>query len=627
MSGIKNIKKKLKGFQVRPPNVEVLKKVLLHIPYVVVFYVVNKCTWLYQYCRGSTVVDRLMVLLMNYPLAFKKLLPSIQPKSLAAGTIAAVSVWAVVYFKGKNGKKFRQGEEYGSARWGNEKDIAPFIDPVFENNILLTQTERLTMNSRPKKPKYARNKNVIVIGGSGSGKTRFYVKPQLMQMPDNVSFVVTDPKGTIIVECGKMLARGTPKKDKNGKILRDKNGRVVMAPYKIKVLNTINFAKSMHYNPFHYIRSEKDILKLVNTIMVNTKGEGEKSSEDFWTKAERLLYCALIGYIHYEAPLEEQNFATLIEFLNAMEVREDDETFQNPVDQMFEALKKKKPNHFAVRQYAKFKLAAGKTLKSILVSCGARLAPFDIEEVRDITMYDELSLDTVGDKKTALFLIMSDTDPTFNFLISMIYTQLFNLLCEKADDVYGGRLPVHVRCLIDECANIGQIPNLEKLVATIRSREISACLVLQAQSQLKAIYKDNADTIIGNMDSRIFLGGSEPTTLKELNQALGKETIDLYNTSDTRGNSPSYGTNYQKVGHDLASVDELSVLDGGKCILQLRGVRPFKSDKYDLTQHPNYKLTAGADKKNTFSIEAFLDHRLKLKPGDKYEVVDADHAK
>ena len=611
----------------RPPNAEVIKKVLLHIPYVVLFYVVNKCTWLYQYCRGSTVVDRLMVLLMNYPLAFKKLLPSIQPKSLAVGTIAAVSVWAVVYFKGKNGKKFRQGEEYGSARWGNEKDIAPFIDPVFENNILLTQTERLTMNSRPKKPKYARNKSVIVIGGSGSGKTRFYVKPQLMQMPDNVSFVVTDPKGTIIVECGKMLARGTPKKDKNGKILRDKNGRVVMAPYKIKVLNTINFAKSMHYNPFHYIRSEKDILKLVNTIMVNTKGEGEKSSEDFWTKAERLLYCALIGYIHYEAPLEEQNFATLIEFLNAMEVREDDETFQNPVDQMFEALKKKKPNHFAVRQYAKFKLAAGKTLKSILVSCGARLAPFDIEEVRDITMYDELSLDTVGDKKTALFLIMSDTDPTFNFLISMIYTQLFNLLCEKADDVYGGRLPVHVRCLIDECANIGQIPNLEKLVATIRSREISACLVLQAQSQLKAIYKDNADTIIGNMDSRIFLGGSEPTTLKELNQALGKETIDLYNTSDTRGNSPSYGTNYQKVGHDLASVDELAVLDGGKCILQLRGVRPFKSDKYDLTQHPNYKLTAGADKKNTFSIEAFLDHRLKLKPGDKYEVVDADHAK
>ena len=627
MSGIKNIKKKLKGFRVRPPNVEVIKKVMLHIPYVVVFYVVNKCTWLYQYCRGSTVVDRLMVLLMNYPLAFKKLLPSMKLKSLVAGTIAAVGIWAVVYFKGKNGKKFRQGEEYGSARWGNEKDIAPFIDPVFENNILLTQTERLTMNSRPKKPKYARNKNVIVIGGSGSGKTRFYVKPQLMQMPDNVSFVVTDPKGTIIVECGKMLARGTPKKDKNGKILRDKNGRVVMAPYKIKVLNTINFAKSMHYNPFHYIRSEKDILKLVNTIMVNTKGEGEKSSEDFWTKAERLLYCALIGYIHYEAPLEEQNFATLIEFLNAMEVREDDETFQNPVDQMFEALKKKKPNHFAVRQYAKFKLAAGKTLKSILVSCGARLAPFDIEEVRDITMYDELSLDTVGDKKTALFLIMSDTDPTFNFLISMIYTQLFNLLCEKADDVYGGRLPVHVRCLIDECANIGQIPNLEKLVATIRSREISACLVLQAQSQLKAIYKDNADTIIGNMDSRVFLGGSEPTTLKELNQALGKETIDLYNTSDTRGNSPSYGTNYQKVGHDLASVDELAVLDGGKCILQLRGVRPFKSDKYDLTQHPNYKLTAGADKKNTFSIEEFLDHRLKLKPGDKYEVVDADRVK
>lgn len=423
-----------------------------------------------------------------------------------------------------------------------------------------------------------------------------------------------------------MLQRGAPKLGKDGKPVKDKNGKVIYEPYRIKVLNTINFKKSMHYNPFAYIHSEKDILKLTTTLIANTKGDG-KAGDEFWTKAETLLYCALIGYIHYEAPLEEQNFATLIEFLNAMEVREDDETFQNPVDQMFEALKKKKPNHFAVRQYAKFKLAAGKTLKSILVSCGARLAPFDIEEVRDITMYDELSLDTVGDKKTALFLIMSDTDPTFNFLISMIYTQLFNLLCEKADDVYGGRLPVHVRCLIDECANIGQIPNLEKLVATIRSREISACLVLQAQSQLKAIYKDNADTIIGNMDSRIFLGGSEPTTLKELNQALGKETIDLYNTSDTRGNSPSYGTNYQKVGHDLASVDELSVLDGGKCILQLRGVRPFKSDKYDLTRHPNYKLTAGADKKNTFSIEAFLDHRLKLKPGDKYEVVDADHAK
>lgn len=453
MSGIKNIKKKLKGFQVRPPNAEVIKKVLLHIPYVVVFYVVNKCTWLYQYCRGSTVVDRLMVLFMNYPLAFKKLLPSIQPKSLAAGTITAVSVWAVVYFKGKNGKKFRQGEEYGSARWGNEKDIAPFIDPVFENNILLTQTERLTMNSRPKKPKYARNKNVIVIGGSGSGKTRFYVKPQLMQMPDNVSFVVTDPKGTIIVECGKMLARGTPKKDKNGKILRDKNGRVVMAPYKIKVLNTINFAKSMHYNPFHYICSEKDILKLVNTIMVNTKGEGEKSSEDFWTKAERLLYCALIGYIYYEAPEEEQNFSTLLEFINASETREEDEEFKNAVDLLFEELERDEPNHFAVRQYKKYKLAAGKTAKSILISCGARLAPFDIAELRELMSYDEMELDMIGDQRTALFIVISDTDDTFNFVVAMMYSQLFNLLCDRADDVHHGRLPYHVRILCDEFAN------------------------------------------------------------------------------------------------------------------------------------------------------------------------------
>ena len=505
MSGIKNIKKKLKGFQVRPPNVEVLKKVLLHIPYVVVFYVVNKCTWLYQYCRGSTVVDRLMVLFMNYPLAFKKLLPSIQPKSLAAGTIAAVSVWAVVYFKGKNGKKFRQGEEYGSAGWGNEKDIAPFIDPVFENNILLTQTERLTMNSRPKKPKYARNKNVIVIGGSGSGKTRFYVKPQLMQMPDNVSFVVTDPKGTIIVECGKMLARGTPKKDKNGKILRDKNGRVVMAPYKIKVLNTINFAKSMHYNPFHYIRSEKDILKLVNTIMVNTKGEGEKSSEDFWTKAERLLYCALIGYIYYEAPEEEQNFSTLLEFINASETREEDEEFKNAVDLLFEELERDEPNHFAVRQYKKYKLAAGKTAKSILISCGARLAPFDIAELRKLTSYDEMELDMIGDQRTALFIVISDTDDTFNFVVAMMYSQLFNLLCDRADDVHHGRLPYHVRILCDEFANIGQIPKFDKLIATIRSREISASIILQSQSQLKTIYKDAAETITGNCDTLLFI--------------------------------------------------------------------------------------------------------------------------
>ena len=551
MSGIKNIKKKLKGFQVRPPNAEVIKKVLLHIPYVVVFYVVNKCTWLYQYCRGSTVVDRLMVLLMNYPLAFKKLLPSIQPKSLAAGTIAAVSVWAVVYFKGKNGKKFRQGEEYGSARWGNEKDIAPFIDPVFENNILLTQTERLTMNSRPKKPKYARNKNVIVIGGSGSGKTRFYVKPQLMQMPDNVSFVVTDPKGTIIVECGKMLVRGTPKKDKNGKILRDKNGREVMAPYKIKVLNTINFAKSMHYNPFHYIRSEKDILKLVNTIMVNTKGEGEKSSEDFWTKAERLLYCALIGYIYYEAPEEEQNFSTLLEFINASETREEDEEFKNAVDLLFEELERDEPNHFAVRQYKKYKLAAGKTAKSILISCGARLAPFDIAELRELMSYDEMELDMIGDQRTALFIVISDTDDTFNFVVAMMYSQLFNLLCDRADDAHHGRLPYHVRILCDEFANIGQIPKFDKLIATIRSREISASIILQSQSQLKTIYKDAAETITGNCDTMLFLGGKESTTLKEISETLGKETIDLYNTSDTRGQSRSYGLNYQKTGKDM----------------------------------------------------------------------------
>lgn len=620
MNGIKNIKKKLKGFQVRPPNTEVIKKVLLHIPYAVVFYVVNKCTWLYQYCRGSTVVDRLMVLLMNYPLAFKKLLPSIQPKSLAAGTIAAVSVWAAVYFKGKNGKKFRQGEEYGSARWGNEKDIAPFIDPVFENNILLTQTERLTMNSRPKKPKYARNKNVIVIGGSGSGKTRFYVKPQLMQMPDNVSFVVTDPKGTIIVECGKMLARGTPKKDKKGKILRDKNGRVVMAPYKIKVLNTINFAKSMHYNPFHYIRSEKDILKLVNTIMVNTKGEGEKSSEDFWTKAERLLYCALIGYIYYEAPEEEQNFSTLLEFINASETREEDEEFKNAVDLLFEELERDEPNHFAVRQYKKYKLAAGKTAKSILISCGARLAPFDIAELRELMSYDELELDLVGDRKTALFVIISDTDDTFNFIVSIMYTQLFNLLCDRADDVYGGRLPIHVRCLLDEFANIGQIPKFEKLIATIRSREISASIILQSKSQLKAIYKDNADTIEGNCDTTLFLGGKEKTTLKEIAEILGKETIDLYNTSDTRGSQRSYGMNYQKIGKELMSQDEIAVMDGGKCILQVRGVRPFFSNKYDICKHKNYKYLSDYDKKNIFDIEKYLSTNLILKPEDEVEL-------
>lgn len=579
------------------------KLLILNLPYFIAGLVCTNLGEAWRIAEGADMSEKLLGFLSALGAAFSNPMRSLHPMDLLIGVCCGAGLRFAVYLKGKNAKKYRHGMEYGSARWGTQKDIEPFEDPVFANNVILTRTERLMMGNRPKNPANARNKNVLVVGGSGSGKTRFWLKPNLLQC--HSSYVVTDPKGDIVIDCGQALL---------------KNG------YSIRIFNTINFRKSMHYNPFSYIHSEKDILKLTTTLIANTKGDG-KAGDEFWTKAETLLYCALIGYIHYEAPLEEQNFATLIEFLNAMEVREDDETFQNPVDQMFEALKKKKPNHFAVRQYAKFKLAAGKTLKSILVSCGARLAPFDIEEVRDITMYDELSLDTVGDKKTALFLIMSDTDPTFNFLISMIYTQLFNLLCEKADDVYGGRLPVHVRCLIDECANIGQIPNLEKLVATIRSREISACLVLQAQSQLKAIYKDNADTIIGNMDSRIFLGGSEPTTLKELNQALGKETIDLYNTSDTRGNSPSYGTNYQKVGHDLASVDELAVLDGGKCILQLRGVRPFKSDKYDLTQHPNYKLTAGADKKNTFSIEAFLDHRLKLKPGDKYEVVDADHAK
>ena len=579
------------------------KQLLLNLPYFIAGLVCTNLGEAWRIAEGADMSEKLLGFLSALGAAFSNPMPSLHPMDLLIGVCCGAGLRLAVYLKGKNAKKYRHGMEYGSSRWGTQKDIEPFEDPVFANNVILTRTERLMMGNRPKNPANARNKNVLVVGGSGSGKTRFWLKPNLLQC--HSSYVVTDPKGDIVIDCGQALL---------------KNG------YSIRIFNTINFRKSMHYNPFAYIHSEKDILKLTTTLIANTKGDG-KAGDEFWTKAETLLYCALIGYIHYEAPLEEQNFATLIEFLNAMEVREDDETFQNPVDQMFEALKKKKPNHFAVRQYAKFKLAAGKTLKSILVSCGARLAPFDIEEVRDITMYDELSLDTVGDKKTALFLIMSDTDPTFNFLISMIYTQLFNLLCEKADDVYGGRLPVHVRCLIDECANIGQIPNLEKLVATIRSREISACLVLQAQSQLKAIYKDNADTIIGNMDSRIFLGGSEPTTLKELNQALGKETIDLYNTSDTRGNSPSYGTNYQKVGHDLASVDELAVLDGGKCILQLRGVRPFKSDKYDLTQHPNYKLTADADKKNTFSIEAFLDHRLKLKPGDKYEVVDADHAK
>lgn len=581
-------------------NVNIKKLLILNIPYILLGLFATNLGEAWRLAEGADMSAKLLGFFDTFMVALSNPLPSFHPLDLVVGIICGAGLRLAVYLKGKNAKKYRHNEEYGSARWGTAKDIEPFMDQKFEDNIILTKTERLMMSNRPKNPANARNKNVLIIGGSGSGKTRFWLKPNLLQM--HSSYVVTDPKGSIVIECGNALLKHN---------------------YNIKIFNTIIFKKSMHYNPFAYIHSEKDILKLVTTLIANTKGDG-KAGDEFWTKAETLLYCALIGYIHYEAPVEEQNFSTLIEFLNAMEVREDDEEFQNPVDMMFEALEKKKPNHFAVRQYKKYKLAAGKTAKSILISCGARLAPFDIQEVRDVTAYDELQLDTLGDKKTALFLIMSDTDATFNFLISMIYTQLFNLLCEKADDVYGGRLPVHVRCLIDEAANIGQIPNLEKLVATIRSREISACLVLQAQSQLKAIYKDNADTIIGNMDSRIFLGGSEPTTLKELNQALGKETIDTYNTSNTRGNSPSYGMNYQKLGKDLATVDELAVLDGGKCILQLRGVRPFKSDKYDLTQHPNYKYTSDFDKKNEFNIEQFLSRRLKLKAGDEYVVVDAD---
>ena len=537
------------------------------------------------------------------------------------GLCCGAGLRLAVYLKSKNAKKYRHGMEYGSARWGTREDIAPYIDPVFQNNVILTKTESLTMNSRPKDPKTARNKNVLVIGGSGSGKTRFWLKPNLMQM--HSSYVVTDPKGTILVECGKMLQRGAPKLGKDGKPMKDKHGKVIYEPYRIKVLNTINFKKSMHYNPFAYIHSEKDILKLVTTLIANTKGEG-KAGDDFWVKAETLLYCALIGYIHYEAPVEEQNFSTLIEFINAMEVREDDEEFKNPVDLMFDALEAEKPNHFAVRQYKKYKLAAGKTAKSILISCGARLAPFDIQELREIMSYDEMELDMIGDQKTAMFVIISDTDDTFNFVVAIMYTQLFNLLCDKADDEHGGRLPYHVRLLLDEFSNIGQIPKFDKLIATIRSREISACLVLQAQSQLKAIYKDNADTIIGNMDTSIFLGGKEPTTLKELAAVLGKETIDTYNTGESRGRETSHSLNYQKLGKELMSQDELAVMDGGKCILQLRGVRPFLSDKYDITKHPNFKYTADADDKNAFDIEAFLSARLKLKPNEVCDVYEVD---
>ena len=576
------------------------KLLALYLPYILLGLVATNLGEAWRLAEGKELGEHIMSMMGTFPVAFANPLPSLHPLDLLIGFSCGTGLRLAVYLRSKNAKKYRHGMEYGSARWGNAKDIEPFMAPKFSDNIILTKTERLMMSNRPPDPKNARNKNVLVVGGSGSGKTRFWLKPNLLQC--HSSYVVTDPKGTIVLECGQAML---------------KNG------YKVKVLNTINFKKSMHYNPFSYVHSEKDILKLVTTLMTNTKGEGS-GGDPFWEKSERLLLTALIAYLHYEAPVEEQNFATLLEMLNTMQVLEDDEEYQNPVDLLFEELAKKKPNSFAGRQYKLYKLAAGKTAKSILISCGARLAPFDIQELRDLTMYDELQLDTLGDKKTALFLIMSDTDSTFNFLISMVYTQLFNLLCDKADDVYGGKLPIHVRCLIDECANIGQIPNLEKLVATIRSREISACLVLQARSQLKAIYKDNADTIVGNMDSQIFLGGSEPTTLKDLSEMLGKETIDAFNTSDTRGNSPSYGTTFQKMGHELLSRDELAVLDGGKCILQLRGVRPFLSDKYDLTQHPNYKLTSDYDPKNTFDIEKHLNRKEKINPNDEFVVIDAD---
>ena len=582
-------------------NTKKLTKLLaLYLPYILLGLVATNFGEAWRLAEGKELGERIMSMMGTLPAAFANPLPSLHPLDLLIGISCGAGLRLAVYLRSKNAKKYRHGMEYGSARWGTAKDIEPFQAPKFEDNIILTKTERLMMSNRPSDPKNARNKNVLIVGGSGSGKTRFWLKPNLLQM--HSSYVVTDPKGSIVVECGNALL---------------KNG------YKLKILNTINFSKSMHYNPFSYVHSEKDILKLVTTLMTNTKGDGS-GGDPFWEKSERLLLTALIAYLHYEAPKEEQNFSTLLEMLNTRQVSEDDEDFQNPVDLLFEDLAKRKPNSFAGRQYKLYKLAAGKTAKSILISCGARLAPFDIQELRDRTMYDELELDMLGDRKTALFLIMSDTDSTFNFLISMVYTQLFNLLCDKADDKYGGKLPVHVRCLIDECANIGQIPNLEKLVATIRSREISACLVLQARSQLKAIYKDNADTIVGNMDSQIFLGGSEPTTLKELSETLGKETIDSFNTSDTRGNSPSYGTSFQKLGHELMSRDELAVLDGGKCILQLRGVRPFLSDKYDLTQHPNYKLTSDYDPKNTFDIEKYLNRKEKIQPGDEFLVLDAD---
>ena len=589
-----NLKAKAKGADAK-------KLLLLNVPYILAGYFCDKVAWLWRVSEGADASAKMIAAMNGFDTLFSNPLPSFHPRDLLIGAGCGIALRLVVYYKAKNAKKFRHGKEYGSARWGNAKDIEPYMDSVFENNVLLTQTERLMMSGRPKQPKYARNKNILVIGGSGSGKTRFFVKPNLMQM--HSSYVVTDPKGTVLVECGKMLKRGK---------------------YKIKVLNTINFAKSMHYNPFAYLRSEKDILKLVNTIIVNTKGEGQQSGEDFWIKAEKLYYTALIAYIWYEAPEEEQNFAMLIDLIDASEAREDDENFKNAVDLLFEELEAENPNHFAVRQYKKYKLAAGKTAKSILISCGARLAPFDIKELRDLMEYDELELDTLGEQKTALFVIISDTDATFNFVVSIMYSQLFNLLCDKADDVYNGRLPVHVRCLLDEFSNIGQIPQFEKLIATIRSREISASIILQSKSQLKAIYKDNADTIIGNMDTSIFLGGKEPTTLKELAAVLGKETIDTYNTGESRGRETSHSLNYQKLGKELMSQDELAVMDGGKCILQLRGVRPFLSDKYDITKHPNFQYTADADDKNAFDIEAFLSARLKLKPNEVCEVYEVD---
>ena len=600
-------------------QLNIKKLILLNLPYILMGLFSTNFGEAWRMAVGADASAKMLSFFSTLPVALASWWPSLHPLDLLVGLCCCGGLRLAVYLKSKNAKKYRHGMEYGSARWGTHEDITPYIDPVFQNNVILTKTESLTMNSRPKDPKTARNKNVLVIGGSGSGKTRFWLKPNLMQM--HSSYVVTDPKGTILVECGKMLQRGAPKLGKDGKPMKDKHGKVIYEPYRIKVLNTINFKKSMHYNPFAYIHSEKDILKLVTTLIANTKGEG-KAGDDFWVKAETLLYCALIGYIHYEAPVEEQNFSTLIEFINAMEVREDDEEFKNPVDLMFDALEAEKPNHFAVRQYKKYKLAAGKTAKSILISCGARLAPFDIAELRELMSYDEMELDTIGDRKTALFVIISDTDDTFNFVVAIMYSQLFNLLCDKADDVYNGRLPVHVRCLLDEFANIGQIPKFDKLIATIRSREISASIILQSQSQLKTIYKDAADTITGNCDCTLFLGGKEKSTLKEISEVLGKETIDLYNTSETRSNNNSYGLNYQKTGKELMSQDEIAVMDGAKCIMQLRGVRPFLSNKYDITKHPKYRQLSDYNKRNAFDIEKYRQHKLVVKPDDTFDLYD-----